>query len=448
MSHDEIRAKARSLMPGVVADLSELVSHASVSFPAFPREPVLSCAQAVVDLLKRAGADNARLLEIPGGYPAVYAEVAGPTGAPTVLMYGHYDVQPAPLHAGWDTDPWTATLKADGRLYGRGAADNKSGVVIPAACLAVFDGAPPVTVKIVIEGEEETMGHLEEFVEENPGLFACDVFIIADMGNQRVGEPIVTTTLRGDVSCQVEVQTLEHPLHSGRFGGPTPDALMALIRMLDTLLDDDGNCAVPDAEAFDWPGVDMPEAQLRAGAAILPGVQLIGTGSVASRLWSKPSVNVLAIDAPRVREAANILIPKATAVLSMRIAPGANAETEREKLMAHLRSVVPWNAGVTITPFKALSAFTAPTGGPAHTAALEAGAEAFGRAVGQAGSGGSIPLLNTLMKAVPGAEFVLWGAEDMSLSRIHSSNESVDLGELENCIVAQSLLMERLGASS
>ena len=446
MSRSEIRAKARSLMPGVVEDLSALVSHASVSFPGFPAEPVLLCAAAVVDVLKRAGADNARLLEIPHGYPAVYAEVAGPPGAPTVLMYGHYDVQPAPVHAGWDTDPWTATLKEDGRLYGRGAADNKSGVVIPAACLSIFDGKPPVTIKIVIEGEEETMGHLEEFVEENPELFACDVFVIADMGNQRVGEPIATTTLRGDVSCRVEVQTLDHQLHSGRFGGPTPDALMALIRMLDTLLDDDGSCAVPDAEAFEWPGADMSEAELRDGAAVLPDVELIGAGSVASRLWSKPSVNVLGIDAPSVVDAANILIPKATAVISMRIAPGADAEAEREKLMAHLRSVVPWNARVNITPFKALSAFAAPAGGPALAAALDAGAEAFGRKVGQAGSGGSIPLLNTLMEAVPGAEFVLWGAEDMALSRIHGSDESVDLGELENCIVAQALLVDRLGA--
>lgn len=445
MNAEQIRSRVAEMMPEVVDDLRSLVSHASIAFPGFPAQPVNACADAVVDVLKRYGATDARLLEIPGGYSAAYAEVAGPPGAPTVLMYAHYDVQPAPAEQGWTTDPWEACLGDDGRLYGRGTADNKSGVMINAAAIRVFGGKPPVNVKIVIEGEEETISHLEEFVSANPELFRCDLFVIADMGNLRSGDPTLTTTLRGDVSCKVLVETVGHPLHSGIFGGPTPDALMALIRMCDTLLDEDGSCAVPGVERFDWAGADLPERVLRENAGVLDGVELIGTGSVGSRLWSKPSVNVLGIDCPSVSTASNVLIPRATAVISMRIVPGASPEVEIEKLMAHMRSVAPWGAKVTVEPFKALDAFVARTDGPGFAAARSAMAEAFGAPVGEAGSGGSIPLLGTFAKVAPHAEFVLWGAEDMAGSRIHGADESVDLAEIERLIVAQALLLQHLG---
>ena len=441
MNADQIRAKVDGMMPEVVADLGTLVEFASIAFPGFPSEPVVGTAQAVVDILKRYGAPDARLLEIPGGYSAVFAEVKGPEGAPTVMMYGHYDVQPAPAEQGWLTDPWKPTMK-DGRLYGRGAADDKSGVLINAASLRVFDGRPPVNVKIVLEGEEETISHLEEFVEHNPELFTCDVFIIADMGNLKVGEPILTTTLRGDVACTVQVETLDHPLHSGVFGGPAPDALMALITMCARLVDADGTVAVPGVSAYDWPGADLDSDVFRENAGVLEGVDLIGTGTIGTRLWSKPSINVLGIDAPTVKEAANILIPKATAKVSMRIVPGADPDVEIDKLMAFLRSVAPWNAQVTVEPVKALNAFEAKSDGPAYAAARAAMKAAFGGDVGEAGSGGSIPLLGTLAVAAPDAEFILWGAEDMAMARIHGANESVDPREIADLIVAQALFMQ------
>ena len=444
MDASQIRTKVDALMPQVTADLGKLVTLPSIAFPGFPSEPVVACAEAVVDVLKGYGCTEARLLEIPGGYSAAYAEVAGPEGAPTVMMYGHYDVQPAPIEQGWLTDPWTPTIK-DGRMFGRGAADNKSSVVISGASVAVFDGKPPVNVKIITEGEEETISHLEAFVEANPELFECDVFIIADMGNLKVAEPITTTTLRGDVACTVHVETLDHPLHSGVFGGPAPDALMALIRMCAQLVDDEGTVAVPGVEAYDWPGADLPADVFRTNAGVLDGVELIGTGTVGTRLWSKPSINVLGIDCPAVHEAANILIPTATAKVSMRIVPGADPQVEMDKLLAYLRSIAPWGAKVEVRPAKALNAFIAKTDGPGYAAARRAMREAFGVDPSEAGSGGSIPLLGTLAQAVPNAEFILWGAEDMAQSRIHGANESVELEEIATCIRAQANLLHMLG---
>jgi len=445
LSTHEIRARADALLPGVVEDLAALVRFPSVPLTGYPPEPVLACADAVVEMLRRYGAENARLIEIPGGYPAAYAEIPGPEGSPTVLLYGHYDVQPAPPEQGWDADPWEPVIR-DGRLYGRGAADNKSGVVISAASLAVFEGKPPVTVRILIEGEEETDSHLEAFVEANPELFTADLYVINDKGNLEVGAPVLTTTLRGDVSCKVEVRTIEHPLHSGLFGGPTPDALMALIRILDTLLDEDGACAVPGVTHREWEGAEMPEDVLLTNAKVLPGVQLVGRGSIGSRLWSKPSINVLGIDAPSIAQAASILIPRASAAIAMRVAPGADPTVEREKLLEHVRSVVPWGAEVSVTPFMALEPFAAPSGGRAFNAAMRAMEEAFGAPAHQVGSGGSIPLLGTLARVCPMAEFVLWGAEDMASARIHGPNESADIAEIGRLITAQALLLAELGS--
>jgi len=211
--------RVAGLMPGLIEELATLVAVPSVAFPGFPAEPVHRMSEAVVALLRRSGAENARLLDIPGGYPAVWAEIPAPAGAPTVLLYAHYDVQPAPPEQGWDTEPFTATTKPDGRIYGRGAADDKSGLIIHAGVLQALGDDIPVGIKILIEGEEETISHLEDFVDANPEMFDCDAFVIADMGNQAVGRPALTTALRGEVSCTVRVRTLAFPVHSGVFGG-------------------------------------------------------------------------------------------------------------------------------------------------------------------------------------------------------------------------------------
>ena len=257
LTFEEILTKARALMPGVVEDLKSLIRYPSVAFPGYPEEPVLAMADATVAVLREYGIPDAHRIEIPGGYPAVYGEIPAPPGMPTVLMYAHYDVQPAQKEDGWETDPWEPVEKI-GRLYGRGSADDKSGILLVAASLRIFEGKPPVGVKVLIEGEEETTSHIEELVAARPDLFLCDAFIIADNGNLSVGEPALTTTLRGEVSCIVEVLTLDHAVHSGMFGGAAPDALVALIRILATLHDARGNVAV------------RVSGQMPRGATIIP----------------------------------------------------------------------------------------------------------------------------------------------------------------------------------
>jgi acetylornithine deacetylase/succinyl-diaminopimelate desuccinylase-like protein len=440
----EIHRKVKEMMPGVLEDLKNLVTYPSVAFPGYPSQPVLEMADATVALLKRYGLQEVRLLEIPGGYPSVYGEIPAPPGAPTVMMYAHYDVQPAQKEDGWETDPWIPVVK-DGRLYGRGAADDKSGIMITAASLGVFEGNPPVGVKVLIEGGEEAPDHLEEYVAAHPEFFSCDVFIITDNGNLTIGDPALTTTLRGEVSCVIEVRTLDHAVHSGSFGGAAPDALISLIRILATLHDSHGNVAIRGLHSNPPPSIRYPENMYQRDAGLLEGVELIGTGPLSARLWSKPSVTVIGIDAPSVREASNILIPHAAAKISMRISPDSDADHELQLLMVHLRAAAPWNAQVEVTEVTKNSGFVCPKGGLGYAAARMALETAFDKPVVEIGAGGSIPLLHVLRAAVPATEFILWGAQDASSSRIHGTNESVDLGELERFIVAQSLLLQLLG---
>lgn len=443
MDVNEVRVAVSAMMPEVMAELSELVSHASCAFPGFPPEPVDAARAQVIRMLSNAGFETRELDLEGGGYPAVWGEVPAPEGAPTVLLYAHYDVQPAPMEQGWTSDPFKPEMR-DGRLYGRGAADDKSGVAIHAGTLRVFGGKPPVGVKVIIEGEEETLSKLEAFVDKHPEMFKADCVIVADMGNIVCGEPVLTTMLRGHVQCIVEVSTLDHPLHSGVFGGPAPDAFVALIRLLNSLWDERGNTVVPGLAGFDWQGADYPEPLFREMSGMLDGVEKTGDASVGSMLWSKPNATVIGIDGvPCIADAGNVLLPSASAKVALRIAPGADPNAELGKLMDHLRANAPWGVRVDVREVKASDAFMAPKGGPAMSAAAEALELSYGKQPSEVGSGGSIPLLETLAKASPGAEFILLGAED-AIASIHGANESVHPDEIERMIVAQALLIDRL----
>ncbi len=446
MNDAEIQARVAAMMPQLLETLENLVAIPSIAFPGYPAEPVNEMAQRTLELFREAGFADAQLMGVPSGYPPVYGEIPGPEGSPVVVLYGHYDVQPAPPEQGWTSDPWQATTKGDGRIYGRGAADDKGGLAIHLGTLQVFDGTPPCTVKLVIEGMEETNSNLEAFVEANPELFACDLFIVCDMGNLRVGEPTLTTTLRGDVACVVTVSTLEHPLHSGVFGGPAPDAMMAMARLLASLHDDAGNVAVEGVSRFDWDGVDFSADDFKSGADLLDGVELTGSGSVGTRLWSNPSISAIGLDMTSIDRSSNVLIPEVRAKLSMRIVPGSDPVHELDALVAHLHAHAPWGAKVTVERTKEAPPFRCETDGPGYDAARAALEAAYRQPVGEAGSGGSIPLLRTLQQVAPNAEFILWGPEDVAASRIHASDESVDPTEIERMIVAQAILLRALAA--
>jgi acetylornithine deacetylase/succinyl-diaminopimelate desuccinylase-like protein len=440
----DLRERTAALMPEVIADLTALTRIPSIAFPGFPSEPVLAAAAATAALFRDAGVADAQLLDVPGGYPAVYAEIPAPAGAPTVLLYAHYDIQPAPPEQGWTTDPFAPVIK-DGRLYGRGAADDKSGVMMHVAAMRLFGGKPPVGVRLLIEGEEETGAGLGLFVEANPHLARCDAFVIADGGNSVAGEPELNVALRGIVTCTVTVRTLGSMVHSGGYGGAAPDALMVLATIVSRLLDDKGDVAVPGLTAYDWDGNDIPEDRYRAAAGLLPGMPLIGTGSIASRLWTKPSVTAIGLDAPAVAGASNSLIPEAKAKISLRVAPGSDLVASQNALIDHIKASAPWGVAVEVEPGERGNSFKAPTDGPIAGAARAALREVFGQEVDAKASGGSIPLLGTLQSLAPTAEFVVWGAQEGEHSRAHGPDESQDLAELERMILAEARFLELLG---
>jgi acetylornithine deacetylase/succinyl-diaminopimelate desuccinylase-like protein len=446
----ELKNRLDEVMPGVIDDLTRLVAIPSCAFPGFPSEPVMTMAHATVELLQRSGLPNTRLIDVRDGYPVVYGEIAAPPGAPMVLLYAHYDVQPAPPEQGWTVDPWTPTER-DGRLYGRGAADDKAGIAVHAATLqvlrAVYGDDIPVGIRVIIEGEEETNSHLEGFVAQNPDLFSADVFVIADGGNEEVGVPVLEVTTRGGVVLTVEVRTLEQPVHSGVFGGAAPDALMALIQILATLHDDAGDVAVPGLQRDTWEGAETSEALFRRAGGLLSSTPLVGSGSLSSRLWSGPSINVIGLDAAPTATAVNALAPAARAVVSLRTPPNADPEREKELLLEHLNRVAPWGVRLDILQVETWKGWSTSPDGPAISAARTAMEEVFGVPANVIGSGGSIPLLNVLAEISPAAEFVLWGLSDAESSNLHSADESVDLAELRRIAASQVLLLSRLAGA-
>ncbi len=439
----ELPAVVGALMPTVRADLERLVRIPSIAFPGYPVAPLQDAAQATVEILRDAGAP-AELLEIAGAPPAVWAQIDGPDGAPTVLLYAHYDIQPAGDEAAWDSPPYEPTER-DGRLYGRGTADDKCGVALHAGTVRAFGGKPPVTLKIVVEGEEETGGgSFMSYVESHPERFAADVIVVADGGNWKVGEPTLTTTLRGLAQVDVEVRTLEGPVHSGLYGGAVPDALIALSRVLASLHDEHGNVAVAGLAGGPWDGRPVQEDVLREGARVLEGVDLIGTDSIAARLYTRPSITAIGIEAPQMEGATNAIVPVARARVSTRLAPAEkDPVAAQQAVIAHLMEAAPWGVQVSCFPGETASGAVLAADGPGADAARRALLGAYGKEAVAVGSGGAIPLCVTLATAYPDADIVLWGACDDG-ARIHAANESVDLGDLERATLAQVLLLAEL----
>jgi len=443
MNADALRQTVAGLMPGLRADLEALVRLPSVAFEGFPEEPVEQAGAAVAALLKKAGLPEVRMVDVAKAPQAVYAARPAQPGAPTVLLYSHYDVQPAGPDEAWTSPPFEPTERA-GRLYGRGASDDKSGIIMHAGALTALGADCPVGVKVLIEGQEENgQGGIEAFVKANAELLRADVIVISDLGNYSLDVPTLTTSLRGMAALNVEVETLEGAVHSGMFGGPAPDALIALMRMIATLHDADGTVAVKGLDVVAYDGAPYDEAAYRTDAGVLPGVDLVGAGSIADRLYGRPSINVIGIDAPAVDGAANALIPKARARVSVRLAPGQNPAEAQGVVAKHLEAAAPWHVKVKVTPGVIGEGFLAKTDGPAYAAATDAMAAAFQKDVVHYGEGGSIPLVAAFLEAQPTAELILWGCEEPQC-KIHAPNESVDLAEVERMVLAETLFIAGL----
>ncbi|MFB8441463.1 dipeptidase [Streptomyces niveus] len=441
MSVSPIAETVASLMPRARAELAELVAFRSVADPAqFPREECEAAAAWVADALRAEGFQDVEALDTPDGTQSVYGFLPGPEGAPTVLLYAHYDVQPPLDESAWASPPFELTER-DGRWYGRGAADCKGGFVMHLLALRALKaaGGVPVGVKVIVEGsEEQGTGGLERYAEEHPELLAADTIVIGDTGNFRVGLPTVTATLRGMTMLRVQIDTLEGNLHSGQFGGAAPDALAALIQLLASLRSEDGSTTVDGLAAdADWDGLAYPEADFRKDAKVLDGVGLIGRDTVADRVWARPAVTVIGIDCPPVVGATPSLQASARAQISLRVPPGQDAAEATKLLTAHIEAHTPWGARVAVEQVGQGQPFRADTASPAYTSMAEAMRVAYpGEEMQTAGMGGSIPLCNTLAALYPEAEILLIGLSEPE-AQIHAVNESVSPEELERLSVAE-----------
>ncbi|MCX3064226.1 M20/M25/M40 family metallo-hydrolase [Streptomyces beihaiensis] len=432
---NDLRATVDELMDGLRSDLERLAAIPSVAFPGFPGQPVREAHDLLVGLLRDAGVEHIERIDLPDTAPVVFGEIPPPTpDAPTVLLYSHYDVQPPGDESLWLSPPFEPT-PVEGGLRARGIADDKSNVIAHLGMLRAFNGRPPVGIKIVFEGQEEYGSPFDTYPPTDPERFACDAMVIADLGNLRPGTPTLTTGLRGAAEVVVEVRTLKEPRHSGEFGGAAPDALLVLLKALSTLHDVHGDVAVEGLRRDEWTGTTYTEEEFRDLAGVEPGVPLIGSGTLGERLWSGPAITVIGLDAPTVEHAASAVVPYARAKLNLRFHPRQDPREAQAALVAHLSALKPFGIPLTVTPGDTGPGYEAATGGPAYRAARAALKEAWGTEASYVATGGSIPLVNGLAQAAPGAEVLLFGAQD-SMCNLHAPNERVLFSELRATVLA------------
>jgi cysteinylglycine-S-conjugate dipeptidase len=443
----DLKNRVHDLLPGLLGDLEDLVKIQSVSADPARLAEVEKSARKTAELLAAEGVGAEIVRARDGAPPAVIGERKGPDGAPVVLLYAHHDVQPENDPADWDSPPFEPVVRGT-RLYGRGAADDKAGIAVHVGALRALGDNLPVTVRFFIEGEEEVASAtLPDLLRKYRDRLAADVIVIADSGNWDIGVPALTTSLRGLIRVDVEVRTLTHAVHSGMWGGLVPDAIMTLARLLSTLWTADGSPAVAGLVSAAAADVEYPEERWRPESGAAPGTQPIGAGPVVDRLWTRPAITVTGLDAPKVAGASNTLVPAARARVTIRLAPGDTSANGIERLREHLEAHVPWGAQLTVTVVDRGEPTVLPTTGPGYTAARSALAEAWdGTEPVDMGIGGSIPFIAEFQEMLPGATILVTGVEDPD-TRAHGPNEGLHLAEFERAVLAEALLLQRLGGA-
>jgi acetylornithine deacetylase/succinyl-diaminopimelate desuccinylase-like protein len=445
-----------------IAELVGLASIPGVSAAGFDPAEVARSAEAVAELLSDAGLDRVEVLRLEGAHPYAVAERrAAREDAPTALVYAHHDVQPPGRPERWLTPAFEPTLRADGRLYGRGVVDDKAGILLHVAALRAWietEGAPPLHVKLIVEGEEEIgSGHLAEFLERHRERLGADVLVLSDTQNLATGLPSLTTSLRGIVQVDVRVCALDHPVHSGMWGGVVPDAATALSRLLGRLVDDAGRPAIPGLDA-DVPELDAAERErvaalpfdergFRADAGLLDGVPLAGDPRrpVYERLWYRPSVAVTALEAMPFATAANQLVDEARARVGVRVAPGQDPARVASCVEEFLRRDPPAGVRVETSRAAAVAGWRTRPEGPAFEAARRALVAGFGREPVWIGCGGTIPFVGPFGEVMGGIPQLLLGLEDPPCNA-HGENESLDLDDFRKAAHSAAHLLAELSA--
>jgi acetylornithine deacetylase/succinyl-diaminopimelate desuccinylase-like protein len=435
-----------ALMPRLKEDLARLVAVPSLSewgYPEHTRPALLEAHQAVVELLREAGVESFSSLELEGTAPVITGEIPAPPGAPTVLLYGHYDVVPAGDESLWTSPPFEATER-DGAIYGRGAADSKSNILVHVGALRAWEGKPPVGIKLLIEGQEEVGSPLEEgYPSANPEPFRADAILVADGGSIRAGQPSLTVSLRGDARITVEVRTLASNKHSGQYGGAAPDALVVLVRALASLWDEHGDVAVEGLRREEWSGESYTDEEFRALAGLEEGMPIVGTGGIGSKIWSGPGITVLGIDCPAVDGAPASVQSHARAVLNVRIHPEQPAAEAQAIVMRHLEAERPFGVPLQVTAGAIGDGYRAASSGPAWDAMIAAMSTAWGADTVEIATGGAIPLVKAMSEGVPEATMFVFGATD-SFANIHGPDERLLVDEWEKAVLAETLFFQEL----
>ena len=443
-------AAVKKLFPEALETLKDLVRIPGIAWEAFDATQLDKSAETVKELfaglgvfdrveILRAGYGDAQL-----GAPAIVATRKAKNSRPTILLYAHHDVQPPGANELWESTPFEPEIR-NGRMYGRGAADDKAGIIAHFASvklLAEIAGADfDLGLAIFIEGEEEAGSpSFANFLEAHKQQLEGDVIVVADSGNWSTTVPAITTTLRGLASLEFEVRTLDHAVHSGMYGGAVPDAMLALVKILGSMWDENGAVTISGLISHESSDLEYSEAQLRADSGLMPSTLPIGSGPILPRIWTKPALTLIGLDYPTVALSSNTLVPSVKAKLSLRIAPGDDPERALEALKGHILTNNTLGAEITFGAVELGKPFSLGVSGWAKTLAEQSLSLAFGEKSVDIGIGGSIPFIAELERVFPKAQVLVTGVEDPD-SRAHSPNESLHLEGFQSAILAQLLFL-------
>lgn len=463
-SVDQVLAHLDGQWDHWLARLSDLVRIGGVSAEPPPSAKLAASADAVAAQMRDAGFENVEVIQFPGGHPYVYGDWLHAAGAPTALLYGHHDVQPPGRPEKWITPPFEPSVR-DGRLYGRGAVDDKAGVMVHVAACAAWlkaRGSLPINVKFIVEGEEEAGSNsLEAFLEAYRTRLAADVIVLTDTANYDAGIPSLTVSLRGIAAIRVEVQALDHPVHSGMWGGPIPDPTIALCKAVGELTDEHGRLAISaghpttplDADARrELDALPFDEKTFRGQVGLVEGAKLVGDPRmpVWGRVWFQPAIAVIAFESRAIDGSTNQIVESARARISVRVPPGHDPKPFQDALVRHFETRVPWGLKVTIEREALAGPWLTRPKGPAFDAARRAMERGYGRRAEMIGCGGSIPFVEPFAKVLGGVPALLTGVED-PICNAHGENESLLIDDFKKATRAAAILydeLSRLGSTA